>query len=83
MLASCFLYEYYKRTCSKILYGIELPHVLRSLEAPLFSSINILIYMTPAYILGSFGNLKRNREYKVADKNVSIKVNKVELVNPS
>lgn len=29
--------------------------------------------MTPAYILGSFGNLKKNRQYNVADKNVSNK----------
>ncbi len=29
--------------------------------------------MTPAYVLGSFGNLRRNREYNVADKAVSSK----------
>ncbi len=29
--------------------------------------------MTPAYIFGSFGNLKKNREYNVADKTVSSK----------
>lgn len=31
MLISCLLFEYYKRNCSKILYGIESPHILRSL----------------------------------------------------
>jgi hypothetical protein len=29
--------------------------------------------MTPAYILGSFGNLKKNRKYEVAAKNISNK----------
>lgn len=29
--------------------------------------------MTPAFILGSFGNLRTNREYKVADKAVASK----------
>lgn len=35
--------------------------------------INILTYMTPAYILASFGNLKKNRNYEVAAKNVTTK----------
>lgn len=73
MLVSCMMFEYYKRRCSKILYGIESPHILRSLEAPIFSTINIMALMTPAYVLGSFGNLRRNREYNVADKAVSSK----------
>jgi hypothetical protein len=29
--------------------------------------------MTPAYILGSFGNLKKNRKYEVAAKNINVK----------
>ncbi len=35
--------------------------------------INILTYMTPAYILASFGNLKKNLNYEVAAKNVTTK----------
>ncbi len=31
------------------------------------------MFMTPAYILGSFGNLRKNRQYNVADKNISSK----------
>lgn len=71
MLVSCILYEKYKRSCSKALYGIENPHILRCFETPIFSLINILTYMTPAYILASFGNLKKNRQYEVAAKIVS------------
>jgi hypothetical protein len=73
MLLSCMLFEHYKRLCSKELYGIENPHFIRCLETPIFSMINILTYMTPAYILASFGNLKKNRNYEVAAKNVSAK----------
>ena len=73
MLVSCILYESYKRSCSKALYGIENPHVLRCFETPIFSMINILMYMTPAYILAAFGGLKKNRHYEVAAKNVASK----------
>ena len=74
MLISCILFENYKRSCSKALYGIENPHIIRCLEAPIFSTINILIYMTPTYILAAFGNLKKNRKYEVAAKNVANKL---------
>lgn len=73
MLIGCLLFEYYKRSCSKALYGIENPHILRIFEAPILSMVNILTYMTPAYILGSFGNLKKNRKYEVAAKNIQTK----------
>lgn len=35
--------------------------------------VNILTYMIPAYILVSFGNLRKNRKYEVASKNVTSK----------
>jgi hypothetical protein len=74
MLVSCVLYESYKRSCLKALYGIESPHVLRCLETPVFSMINILTYMTPEYILAAFGGLRKNRQYEVAAKMLQVSV---------
>ena len=70
-IVMCFLYEYYKRKASKILYGIEGPSVWRAIEAPLLIFINAVVLLTITYVASSFSGLKKNREYVVADKKAS------------
>lgn len=66
---SAMFYEYFKRKSSKIIYGIDSPSVFRYVESSMFYGFNVLVLMTSTYILGSFGNLKKNRTYVVAEKN--------------
>lgn len=63
-----FVYDYYKRKSSKILWGIEGPSLWRVIEAPLCIFINAVVVLTITYVTSSFSGLKKNREYVVADK---------------
>lgn len=63
-----FMYDYYKRKSAKILYGIESPSVWRALEGPVCLFLNAVIVLTITYVASSFSGLKKDREYRVADK---------------
>jgi hypothetical protein len=63
-----FVYDYYKRKSSKILWGIEGSSLWRVIEAPLCIFINAVVVLTITYVTSSFSGLKKNREYVVADK---------------
>jgi hypothetical protein len=63
-----FVYDYYKRKSSRILWGIEGPSFWKVIEGPLFYFINAVVVVTITYVTSSFSGLKKNREYVVADK---------------
>ena len=68
-----FFYEYMKRRASKVLYNIESPSLIHTLEVSLCYSINVVVIMPITYIMAAFGGLKKNREYIVAGKAYEIK----------
>ena len=68
-----FFYEYMKRRASKVLYNIESPSLIHTLEVSICYSFNIVIIMSITYFMAAFGGLQKNREYVVAGKAYEIK----------